>query len=115
MTSEFADVTFETHDLCQYLEDYEDNVAYSASASKIADSDCCLNFVNIFRDKRIIACLRWDSRRRKIVSVKVPPSRSGSVAALEFVNWVSGRKKDLCRILNHSLPCIPATQRAFRD
>jgi hypothetical protein len=118
MTTEFADVKFDTYDFCQYLAEYEDGggvVDYSASSSKIADSDCALNFVNVFRDKRIMACLRWESRRRKIVKIKVPPSRNGSVAALEFVNWLNGRKEDLEKFLDHSLPQCPGPQYAFRN
>lgn len=114
MTADFEQVDICSDDLCEWL-GCQDDDDYSVSVSKIADSDCPLNFVNVFRNQRIMACIRWDSQRRKVVHVKPPPSRCTNPDVLEFVSWLQDNKQEMSKVLNSCMPVSTRPKYMFRD
>lgn len=114
MTVDFEEVEFDSVVLRLFLIKYK-MASYTVKASRIEDSDCHLIFVNIFSDNRIAACLRWDSRRDKLVTIKAPPSRAGEEEVMAFVAWLKEKKSHIASLLEKGIQRPQPSTPLFRE
>jgi hypothetical protein len=97
---DFAVLTFDDEGLVAFFESLsENNCLFSVSASTFAEGDSPLVFVNVFRDRKILATMRYHKNRKLVQVIKAPPSRAHDAEALEFVQLLHDHKRQLTTVL----------------